>query len=918
MKRSMTPRLLACTLALVAGVAAASTAPAPDELPVDIPYTEFTLKNGLRLVVHEDHKAPIVAVNVWYHVGSKDEKPGKTGFAHLFEHLMFNGSEHYDDDWFKAFAKVGATSLNGTTWFDRTNYFQNVPKSAFDMALWMESDRMGHLLGAITQAKLDEQRGVVQNEKRQGENQPYGRVDDLMLKSVFPAAHPMSWDTIGSMDDLDAASLDDVRAWFKEYYGAANAVLVIAGDVTPDEAKAKVERYFGDIPAGPALPRHRAWVGQRHGSQRAVLQDRVPQARIYKVWNVPQWGDADGEQLDLAAAVLGGGKNSRLYQRLVYRDRIATEVFAYRETHEIASLFTIVATVQPGGDARAVERAIDEELAAFRAKGPTRSELARETAELRAAFVRGVERIGGFGGKSDVLAESTVYGGSPGAWRANLRATLAATPADLTRLARTWLDDGAWTLEVQPYPTLATTASDVDRSKVPFPTGYPGGVLPERETATLSNGLKVVFARRSAVPVVEMSLVVDAGYAADGAMPGLASLTGNMLDEGTATRSSMQIADQMARLGASIGAGSDLDTTYVGASALVANLDATLALYADLVLNPAFPAEDFARLRQQTLAGIKREKATPNAMGYRLFPQLAYGKGHPYAVPFSGSGDEAVVAALTRDDLVAFHRAWFKPNNATLVAVGDTTLAKLIPLLERHFGSWPRGEVPTKELREVALPERPIVYLVDRPDAVQSVIIAGHLAPPKAYGREVALEALNTLLGGTFTARINMNLREDKHWSYGARSTVIDARGQRPFLVSAPVQTDKTAESMAEVQKELAAIVGDRPAAAPELANAKDLRTLTLPGRWETAGAVLGDTVTELKFGLGDGHWRTYAERVRALALDDVNAVAREVIKPGSLTWIVVGDLSKVEAPIRKLGLGEVRVIDADGNPVAR
>jgi len=901
-----------------AGAASAADAPAKSDLPVDIPYTSYTLKNGLTLIVHEDHKAPIVAFNIWYHVGSKDERVGKTGFAHLFEHLMFNGSENHDGEWFKTIDALGGTTVNGTTWFDRTNYFQNVPKTGLDSVLWLESDRMGHLLGAITQAKLDEQRGVVQNEKRQGENQPYGKVDDLMLKSIYPASHPMSWDTIGSMADLNAASLDDVKEWFKEYYGAANAVIAIAGDITPDEAKAKVEKYFGDIPAGPALPRHRAWIGQRTGHQRAVMQDRVPQARVYKVWNVPQWGSKDGEQLDLAAAVLGGGKNSRLFERLVYRDKIATEVFAYRQPFEISSMFNIVATVQPGGDIAAVEKAIDEELARFLAKGPTKAELEREKTQLRASFVRSVERIGGFGGKSEVLAESMTYGGSPDAWKQNLRWTLEATPADVQRVAKQWLGDGDWTLQVLPYPNYATAPSTVDRKHLPMPESFPAGEFPARETATLSNGLKVVLARRDTVPVVNMNMIFDAGYSADGATPGLAQLTGNMMDEGTKSRSSLQISDELARLGAELGAGSNLDNTFVSLSALKDKLTPSLDLYADVILNPAFPTDDFERLRTNTIAAIKRERVTPNAIGNRLFPRLIFGKGHPYGVPFSGNGYEDVVATLTREQLQAFHGTWFKPNNATLVVAGDVTLAELTPLLEQRFGKWAAGDTPKKDLREVALPQKPVIYLVDRPDSQQSIIIVGQAIPPKSYAKDLAFDAANEVFGGDFSSRINMNLREDKHWSYGAYAYATDARGPRPFRVAAPVQTDKTAESMAEIAKEYAGWVGGKPATADELRAAKDRSTLTLPGRWETINAVLADNVYQQRFGLGDDFWPTYAAKVNALTLDEVNAVAREVIKPGALTWVVVGDRRKVEDAIRKLGLGELRFVDADGNPAGQ
>jgi zinc protease len=406
-------------LATVAGSAAAAPKPAPLP-PVDVPYEKFVLDNGLTLIVHEDHKAPVVAVNIWYHVGSKDERPGRTGFAHLFEHLMFNGSENYQDDWFKALEAAGATKLNGTTWLDRTNYFQNVPTSALDMTLWMESDRMGHLLGAINQKVLDEQRGVVQNEKRQGDNQPYGKASELITISTYPSGHPYSWETIGSMEDLNAASLEDVKEWFRTYYGAANAVLVIAGDITAADAKQKVEKYFGDIPSGPVLRRQEEWIAKMSGTRRAMLQDNVPQARIYKVWNIPGYRQRDFTFLDMAADVLATGKNSRLYKRLVYTDRTATAVNVFVGPFELGSQVQIDALVKPGEDPARVEAAMDEELARFLREGPTKAEIDRIRTSNYANFARGIERIDGFAGKSAILAESEVYAGSPDFYKTRL------------------------------------------------------------------------------------------------------------------------------------------------------------------------------------------------------------------------------------------------------------------------------------------------------------------------------------------------------------------------------------------------------------------------------------------------------------------------------------------------------------------
>ncbi|HEY5883203.1 MAG TPA: insulinase family protein, partial [Pyrinomonadaceae bacterium] len=510
---------------------------------IDIPYERFVLKNGLTVIVHEDRKAPIVAVNVWYHVGSKNEKPGKTGFAHLFEHLMFNGSENFNKDYFQALERIGASDLNGTTNEDRTNYFQNVPVSALDTVLWLESDRMGHLLGAIDKAKLDEQRGVVQNEKRQGENEPYSLSEELITKAVFPASHPYSHTVIGSMEDLNAASLDDVKEWFKTYYGPANAVVVIAGDIDSKTALAKVEKYFGSIPPGPPVTHFDKWVAPRTGEQRQVAQDRVPQARLYKVWNIPGIGTAENDYLNLASDILVSDKASRLYKRLVYDEQIATDVGAFLDQREIGSLFIVQVTAKPAGDLGAIERAVNEEMQKLFAVPPAQDELDRVRTSMFAQFVRGAERIGGFGGKSDILARSEVFEGKPDAYKASLDRIAAASPADIQGTARRWLSDGAYVLEIHPFPNHVATQTGVDRKTMPVPGAGPEPKFPALQRGKLSNGMEVIVAERRSVPVVNLSLLVDAGFAADQfAQPGTAALAMNMLDEGTKTKNSIDIS----------------------------------------------------------------------------------------------------------------------------------------------------------------------------------------------------------------------------------------------------------------------------------------------------------------------------------------------------------------------------------------
>ena len=536
-----------------------------DSRKIDIPHEKFTLDNGLRVIVHEDRKAPIVAVGVWYHVGSKDEPEGRTGFAHLFEHLMFEGSENFDDDISKPLEAVGATSMNGTTWMDRTNYFENVPTPALELALWLESDRMGHLLGAVTQEKLDQERGVVQNEKRQGDNQPYGRVFYRILEGVFPPGHPYRHDTIDSMEDLEAASLEDAHQWFEHHYGAANTVLVLAGDIDVATARTLVTRYFGHIRSGPPLTRLREWVPVRQENTHEIMYDRVPQVRSFRYWAAPGWARQDRAYLQLAASVLGEGKNSRLYQALVYERQLAVEVSVDLLPFELASLFSVDTTLAAGTSPDEVKELIDQEMATLLAEGPRADELQRAKTRIRAGVVRGLERVGGFSGKATTLAQGELYDGNPAFFRTLLAWIDEASAEDVRDAARRWLSAGHYQLDVLPFPEYATTTSSVDRSKgLPTVGDLPDISFPAVQRARLGNGLNVVLAERPAIPVVTLSLQFDAGYAADaGRKPGTASFTLDMMDVCTRSRSALEIDAEADALGAEITTESDLDTSRV-------------------------------------------------------------------------------------------------------------------------------------------------------------------------------------------------------------------------------------------------------------------------------------------------------------------------------------------------------------------
>ncbi len=904
--------LLGLAFAMCTTLGGARAAAVPD---IDIPYQKFTLPNGLRVIVHEDHKAPIVAVSVWYHVGSKDEPTGKTGFAHLFEHLMFNGSEHHDDEYFKPLEKVGVTDINGTTWLDRTNYFETVPKPALEMALFLESDRMGHLLGAIDQKKLDNQRGVVQNEKRQGENRPYGKVFDEIQAALYPSGHPYHHSTIGSMKDLDGASLEDVKGWFKQYYGPNNAVLVLAGDISLEEARALAERYFGDIPPGPPLIHPKAEVPLHASDTRIVMQDRVPQARIYRAWAIPGRIERATDQLMIASVVLGGGKTSLLHRDLVHDRQLATGVSASVQPFELSSMFMIQVDVRPGVDPAVVEERLDELLADFLAHPISKDELERARTRIVASNIRGLEKVGGFSGKAVTLAQGELYAGDPGFINKELAWISSATPKEIHAVVREWLSRGSVRLIVEPFPKLAAAGKGIDRSKgLPKVGDTPDLDFPTIVEDHLSNGVRVVLAERHAVPVVHVALQFDAGYAADSlGKLGVASMTLDMLDEGTRKRTGEEIARQAERLGARISTDSDLDTSTVSLNAITTSLDASLRLFADVVRHPRFADEDLERLRVRRVARIRQEQNQPIAIALRQLPPLLYGKGHAYGIPFTGSGTIPSVKSITRDDLVAFQETWLRPDNATIFVVGDTTLAKIKPLLERYFGDWqaPGKPLAHKNIAHVDGPKGSRIIIIDRPGSPQSLILAGHLAPPTGDPENIALNAANEILGGAFTARINMDLREDKGWSYGAYSFMQSARGQRPFMIYAPVQTDKTAQSVKQLVLDLKEFLGDKPPSASELDRVIKNNTRSLPGRFETSGAVLAAVLSNARFDRPLDFQERLKDLYGALDLAQVRAAGHRLIHPEQLIWLIVGDKAKIEADLKKLGIAPVEEASA-------
>jgi zinc protease len=722
------------------------------------------------------------------------------------------------------------------------------------------------------------------------------------------------------MEDLDAASLDDVHQWFKDYYGAANAVLVLAGDVDTATARPLVEKYFGDIPAGPPIRRLETWVPERTRDTFETMYDRVPQVRTYRYWAVPGRITEQRYLLELAASVLGDGKNSRLYQALVYRDQLAVSVNVSVEEHQLASLFSVEVTLKPGVSLNAVNELIDAEMARFLAEGPEAEELERARTKINARSVRGLERIGGFAGKATTLAQGELYAGNPGFFLTGLNWINAASPKAVQAVAAEWLGDGRYQLDVLPYGDYTTAVSGVNRSLgLPGVGDMPDLAFPDIQRAELANGLQVVLAERHTVPVVNIALQFDAGFAADtfGKL-GASSFTMAMLDEGTSLRSALEISAEAESLGANITTSSNLDTVIATLSALKDKLDPSIELFADIVRNPAFEDEEIERLRQRWLATIEQEKTRPVGIALRNLPPLIYGKDHAYGIPMTGSGTEASITSLTRDDLVDYYNTWIRPSNGTLFVVGDTTLDDILPSLDKAFGRWreERRALPRKNLAQVELPEQGRLFIIDKPGSPQSLIVAGHVAPPTGSPDNIAIETMNDILGGQFTARVNMNLREDKGWAYGAYTFMPDARGQRMWIAYAPVQTDRTRDSLQELVREFGDYLSSAPATEDELTNSVRNNVNSLPGQFESGNAVLGSLLSNQRFGRGDDYVRTLKGKYESLDLREVRASAEEVIHANRLTWLIVGDREKIEADLRELELGPVSIMDTDGNVV--
>ena len=871
---------------------------------VTISYEKHTLSNGLDLILHEDHALPIVAVNVWYHVGSKDEEVGRTGFAHLFEHVMFEGSKHHNRSYFDPLQKAGAL-LNGSTTTDRTNYWENVPANYLELALWLEADRMGFLLDALDQKRFDVQRDVVKNERRQSyENRPYGMAHMMLQPAVFPSPHPYNWMTIGVPEDLDAADLEDVKAFFRRFYAPSNASLAIAGDIDPEDVLRKVERYFGDIPPGPAITRVGRMDSDLRGQISLTMSDKVQLPRLYLVWPTVADFDADQASLDMLSVILADGKSSRLYQSLVYEKQIASDIGAMDHAKEIAGEFHIRVTASPGHTLEEVESVVWDELRHLQDNPPDEDEVARAKNRIQSHQIRALERVGGFGGRADQLNYYNTMAGDPGAINTDIDRHMAVTAEDIQRVASSRLGESYVRLSVLPEQAHKPAATSIDRSLMPEAGPTPAFAPPVPRRSKLPNGLGIMFVEKPGLPLVSFGLLLRAGATGDPVgRPGLAHMMASLLSEGTSTRSSKQIANEMEFLGSQLGATATRQNVLVVAETLTANWPAALEILTDVVQNPTFPPEELERVRKEHLTDLSRVADSPVAIASRAARALLYGPETSHGHPVSGT--EVSVRAMTRDEIVEHYAARYSPQNTTLLVVGDVTESDVIARAEAYLGNWTAASGSKDDAVTDADPqaiESTTIFLADKPGAAQSVISAGHVTIPRSHPDYHPMSLLNYIFGGQFSARLNMNLRQDKGYSYGYSSSIDWSKGPSALLAGGGVQTAVTKEAVAETFKEFTEVREKRPVTQKELDDAKDGILRGLPSQFESQAQTLQQLTRLLTFDLPDDYFSSFAAELAAVSLEDVHRVAKELVFDGRLSVLVVGDREAVESDLNELG----------------
>ena len=901
--------------------------PASAETPPSIPYEKYRLANGLEVILSQDRTLPLVAVDIWYHVGAANEERGRTGFAHLFEHMMFTGSKHLARGVSeKLLEGVGGTDANATTSFDRTNYFDTVPSNQLELALWTHADRMGYLLDSLDQTALSNQQDVVRNERRQSfENRPYGIVDEALYHALFPPGHPYRPAIIGSHLDIQAAGLADVRDFFKRYYRPNNATLTLVGDFDIAAAKRLVQKYFGSFRRGPEVPKPAVVTPALTSEKRLTVTDRIELERLDLAWLTPPKFKPGDAELAIAGYILAGGKSSRLFKKLVYELQVAQEVSAAQDPYALTSIFEIEAVARSGHTAAELQPLIDAELDRLAAEAPAAAEVESARNQIERALYQNLQKVGGMNGRADLLNMYNHYTSDPGYLPKDIERYARVTPADVQRVVRDHLrkDARLVVLAVRgdkkldpdpPAPKIASNpgtesinADERWRNATPKAGPAPVPTLPAPSSFALANGLKVLYLQRPNLPIVSAQLVVDAGLAAgDPSLPGVSDFTAAMLEEGTTSRSSQQLSDELEHLGAGYAALTRRDTTSLEIDALARNFSDALALLADIAQHPTFPADEIERQRKSRLSTIAESREQARALADVALARALYGPAHPYGS--SAVGTEASVNRIGEADLRSLWQRYFRPDNAALIVVGAIDAASLKTLVEKQWGDWKPASAATAN----ATAAKPMtatarVIIVDKPDSPQTELRIGRIGTVRTTPDFAALQVLNEAFGGAYTSRLNLDLREDKGYTYGVASRFNYGRMPAPFVIRTAVRSDVSAPAVKEVFSELKRVTA-APLAEDELKRARGSLTQSLPGLFETNEATVGSFGDLFAYGLPLDYYRKLPAEFNAVRAPTLEALARRYLDPTGMVVIAVGDRKNLETTLQPLGLGPLEV----------
>jgi predicted Zn-dependent peptidase len=883
----------------------------------DVVYEKYTLPNGMTVILHEDRSLPVATVNIWYRVGAQDEPPGRSGFAHLFEHLMFMGTKRVPGNQFDVLMETGGGANNASTDLHRTNYFSWGPSTLLPTLLWLDADRLEDMGLQMNQEKLDKQRDVVRNELRQVvENAPYGKASEMVYKALYAPSHPYYYGVIGTHEDLEAANVANVKDFFANFYVPNNASLVVAGDFDSAAVRPLIDSLFGTLPAGQPVTRKYAKPAQAipvklDGVRRITAIDKVQLPKVEYTYHSPvAFGNGDAE-MQLAAAVLADGNSSRLYKRLVIDEQIAAEVSAMQQGYPLGGMFQIAVLAKPDADLARVEALVDEELAKLIKDGPTAEELDRYKATIEMATLASLQSIDR---KADRMNEYEYYWGEPNSFKRDLDRFRSATPAKV----REWAEE---TIKQNARVIVRVLPEEPERAASPRDARPKDGAtsefkVPAPQTATLSNGLRVALWTRSDLPLVALHLVSKPGGALDAkGAEGRASLAAEMMTQGAGELDSLAFGDAVQAIGGSFSASTDHETLGVSMTVLKRNVERGVGLFADAVVRPRMEAKDWERVRSLRADDLRQALESPAAAATMVADRMVYGESNPYAFPAGGTVKS--VEAMTLEQVQAARKSLVDPAFCTLLVAGDVTLAELTPMLERALGSWTGANMQPGTRSEFAIQPRSSLKLaiVDRPGATQTMIRFQSPGVKYTDPNRVKLRLLSTLLGGSFTSRLNQNLREDHGYTYGARSRYAMEISAGTFSAGASVQAEVTGAALREFMKEFNRLrAGD--------VSEDDARKVRETARNETVrgfqglSGLLGVAETMLVNGLSFDTVAADMAMIDKVTAADLNAIAKSALPIESGVLVLVGDKALILEQIKDLGLGEPVFVDAEGNPV--